>query len=325
MMEAPTQSLCPHCFRPIAALKAVEGANVYLTRTCPDHGPIEKVLIWNNRRIPLHSWMRQRLEGDPNPSGAAAPESATMDADGRGNSHCPFACGLCSRHKQHTCSAIIEVTSRCNLRCPLCFAASPSDRKPDPDLGQIESMLRCVLDSAGPCPLQFSGGEPTLRGDLPQIIRLARAMGFDHIQVNTNGIRLAQDPGCVGALKESGATDFFLQFDGVSDAVYERLRGTALLATKLKAIQACAEHQIAVILVPTLVRGVNDSQIGAIIDFAKPWIPVIKGVHFQPMTYLGRYPDAPRNEHRLLIPDILEAIEIQTGGELAVENFIPPG
>ena len=164
-----------------------------------------------------------------------------------------------------------------------------------------------------------------MRNDLPQIIALARRLGFDHIQVNTNGIRLAQDFDFTKSLKESGITNFFLQFDGLTDNVYRQLRGASLLSTKLKAIEVCAEMKIALVLVPTVVKGVNDNQIGDLIHFAQKWMPAVKGVHFQPMTYLGRYPDSPQNEKRMLIPDILLAIEEQTAREFTVENFIPSG
>ena len=185
-------------------------------------------------------------------------------------------------------------------------------------------MLQAVLDRSGAHPIQFSGGEPGMRNDLPELVGLARKMGFDHVQINTNGIRIAQDKDFSLALKDAGATDVFLQFDGISADVYQRLRGVDLLDLKLKAVERCAELEIGVILVPTLVRGVNDSQIGAIIQFAKKWIPTVKGVHFQPITYLGRFPDHPKNKDRILIPDILLAIQEQTA-DLKVENFVPPG
>ena len=189
----------------------------------------------------------------------------------------------------------------------------------------MEQRLMAVRDSAGFCPIQLSGGEPTLREDLPQIVALARKIGFDHVQINTNGIRLAQDRDYVQSLKDAGASDFFLQFDGVTNDVYSRMREADVLELKLKAIEHCAELKIGVILVPTLVKGINDRQIGAILRFAKKWIPTVRGVHFQPMTYLGRYPNSPRNRDRLLIPDILAAIESQTEGELRTDSFLPPG
>jgi uncharacterized radical SAM superfamily Fe-S cluster-containing enzyme len=186
-------------------------------------------------------------------------------------------------------------------------------------------MLGAIRDRAGNCPIQISGGEPSLRNDLPSIVALAQKIGFDHIQVNTNGIRLARDPDFGQALKDAGVTDFFLQFDGVGDAIHRRIRGAALASSKLQAVKRCSQLKIGVILVPTLVRDVNDHQIGDIIRFAKEWMPTVKGVHFQPMAFLGRYPGSPRNPDRILIPEILEAIEKQTGGELSAENFIPPG
>jgi hypothetical protein len=192
-------------------------------------------------------------------------------------------------------------------------------------MSQIEGMLQAIKDNRGLCPIQLSGGEPTLRDDLPQIVALARRMGFDHVQVNTNGLRLANDEDYGQRLRDAGTTDFFLQFDGLSDEIYSRIRGTALLRTKLRTVERCAELKVGIILVPTLVRNVNESQIGTIIQFAKQWIPTVKGVHFQPMTYLGRYPNSPSNDDRILIPDILMAIEEQTGGELRVENIVPPG
>jgi 7,8-dihydro-6-hydroxymethylpterin dimethyltransferase len=305
---AKTESLCPHCFRRITAFRMVENDAVYLKKSCPEHGNLEKVLIWRNYPKPYDKWLR---------SGGKPPVAPSE--------RCPYECGICTHHQQNTCSAILEVTQQCNLHCPVCFAASETDASTDPDLSLIERMLQTTFRRTGPCPIQLSGGEPTLRNDLPRIASLAREIGFDHVQVNTNGIRLAQDATYGQALKDAGVTDFYLQFDGLTDDVYRRIRGTDLVQHKLKAIERCSELKIGVILVPTLVKGVNENQIGCIIQFAKKWMPTVKGVHFQPMAYLGRYPDSPRNEDRILIPDILAAIDEQTGGELGQESFVPPG
>jgi uncharacterized radical SAM superfamily Fe-S cluster-containing enzyme len=238
---------------------------------------------------------------------------------------CPFNCGLCPDHRQRTCTAIIEVTQQCNLHCPVCFASSAKANTENPTGDQIVRMLESLLDTGGPCPVQFSGGEPTLRDDLPDIVASAAKMGFDHLQINTNGIRLAADTDFGRALADAGASVVFLQFDGLNDAVHRHIRGAELLEIKKRTIERCAELKLGVILVPTLLKGVNDTQVGPIIHFARERIPVVKGVHFQPVTYLGRYPGEPCNDTRLLIPDILGAIEEQTMGELKVENFIPPG
>jgi 7,8-dihydro-6-hydroxymethylpterin dimethyltransferase len=311
MPESRTESLCPHCFRRIPAFRIVDEVSVYLQKSCPACGDLGKTLIWKNISRTYHEWRR--------PSGQTQ-ENKPRDSD----QNCPFDCGLCPKHKQTTCSAIIEVTSRCNLNCPVCFADSGSITSMDPTPDQISRTLQTFLDRSGPHPIQLSGGEPTIRNDLPKIVAIASKMGFDHIQINTNGLRLAQESDYALALKDAGATTVFLQFDGISDDIYRRIRGVDLLSLKIKAIERCAELKMGVILTPTIVRNVNESQIGSIIQFAKNWIPTVKGVHFQPFTYLGRFPDAPRNEDRILIPEILLAIENQTT-DLKIDNFLPSG
>jgi len=328
MTEFParTESLCPICLRRIAAQRIVENDEVYLEKSCPEHGDFERILLWRNYPKSYSEWHRSNASAPgQKPANTTLTPSGELQPAYSERKGCPYDCGICSNHKQHTCSAIVEVTHRCNIHCPVCFAESQSEADKDPDLRQIEQMLQTVRDRAGLCPIQLSGGEPTVRNDLPQIIAVARKTGFDHIQINTNGIRLAQDADYGQALKDAGATDFFLQFDGLTDDTYLHLRGAALLPFKLKAIERCAALRIGIILVPTVVRNINDTQLGDIIGFAKKWMPAVKGVHFQPFTYLGRYPSPPRNEDRILIPDILVAIENQTRGQLKAENFIPPG
>jgi uncharacterized radical SAM superfamily Fe-S cluster-containing enzyme len=308
-MQSPrsqTESLCPHCLRRIPARRINEGDSVFLEKSCPEHGDLDRVLVWRNSPTHFSQWKRQ---GGGNP--APAP------------SGCPHGCRTCPDHEQETCTAILEVTPQCNLHCPVCFASSGTLPGSVLKKDRIARMLASLLERGGPCPVQFSGGEPTLREDLPDIVALARNMGFAHIQINTNGIRLARDEAYAVALKEAGASVVFLQFDGVTDDVYFRIRGTGLWEIKRKAVERCAALKFGVILVPTLVSRVNDSQIGSILDFAREWIPTVKGVHFQPMTFIGRFPETPANDDRILIPDILRAIEDQTGGELKTENFLP--
>jgi uncharacterized radical SAM superfamily Fe-S cluster-containing enzyme len=128
----------------------------------------------------------------------------------------------------------------------------------------------------------------------------------------------------VKRLKDAGLSCVFLQFDGTSDEIYEKIRGAALLEVKKTAIARCAEQQLGVVLVPTLVPGVNTGDIGGIIEFAAAMLPAVRGVHFQPISYFGRYPKPPADHDRITIPEIISAIERQTSGKLKIKDFRPP-
>lgn len=313
MMETlgETQSLCPVCLGVIAAQRVAIDGDVYLQKSCPQHGDFS-TLIWRGAEM-YKQWGRFGVEmGSP-------ARSQTESACG-----CPYDCGLCPRHLAATCVAIMEVTGSCNLDCPLCFASAGGSQPRDPDMETIRGMYRTVLESAGAgCPLQLSGGEPTTRDDLPRIVSLGQEMGFGHIQVNTNGLRIAEDIAYLHRLKQAGASAVYLQFDGVSDDVYMHTRGRGLVDVKRRAVENCAEVKIGVILVPTLVGGVNMHQVGDIYRFARSWMPYVKGIHFQPASFFGRYPAVPRDEERVTIPDVLAALQQQSGGQISVSSFAP--
>jgi len=304
-----TESVCPECLKRIPAQRIAVGDEVYLDKACPEHGSF-RTAIWRGQ--PSHeSWSVAKLPSQPPVCAASV------------NRGCPFDCGLCPEHRQHTCCVLLEVTQRCNLTCPVCFAESGS-KDADPDITVIENWYRMLLASGGPYNIQLSGGEPTLRDDLPEIIALGRSLGYDFFQLNTNGLRLAEDPGYVQSLKNAGLSCVFLQFDGTGDTVYEKIRGAALLEVKKTAIARCAEQQLGVVLVPTLIPGVNVNEIGRIVQFAVEMMPAVRGVHFQPISYFGRYPKAPVDDDRITIPEIISAIERQTGGKMQIKDFRPP-
>ena len=308
-----TESVCPVCLARLPARRVIQGEDVYLCKTCPEHGDF-KTILW--RGPPAYTgWARPKIPAYP-----ATPFTDTK----RG---CPFDCGLCADHRQQTCTALLEVTQRCDLRCAYCFASAGESvlHQPDPALNQIENWYRRLLDAGGPYNLQLSGGEPTLRDDLPDIIALGRSLGFQFIQLNTNGMRLARDAGYVKRLKEAGLASVFLQFDGTSDDILKAMRGVKQLERKRAAIAHCADNNLGVVLVPTLVPGVNTSNIGAIIEFALSMFPTIRGVHFQPISYFGRYPEPPLDANRITIPEVMRAIAAQTRGLIEVENFTTSG
>jgi len=307
-----TESLCPVCLQRIPAAREIVGHEVFLVKSCPEHGDFRTV-IWR---------------GEPEFIGWKRSNSAARTGPGQTESDkgCPFDCGICPGHRKNACTAVMEVTPRCNLDCPVCFAESGTDGVGDPDLHSIDACYRTVLRASGPdVILQLSGGEPTVRGDLPAIIELGRSLGFPFIQVNTNGLRLADEPGYARTLRTAGASSVFLQFDGTDDRIYRSLRGVPLYEKKLRAIERCAKNGIGVVLVATLVPGINTHVIGSLIKLALELSPAVRGVHFQPVGYFGRYPAGPDNARRLTLPDVMHAIEEQTEGLMRVEDFCPPG
>lgn len=284
------------------------GEEIYLVKRCPEHGEYRTLLWYGSPQ--WDSWVRPTIP---------TPPQACFTQVEKG---CPFDCGLCADHYKTTCTALIEVTQRCNLNCRYCFANAGTELD-EPSLDAIEGWYKNVLAASGPVNIQLSGGEPTLRNDLPEIIAMGRALDFNFIQLNTNGLRLAEDPTFLGRLKEAGLSSVFLQFDGTEDEIYQSIRGRKLLDIKIKAIECCGKHELGVVLVPTLIPGINTHNIGGIIKFALENHPVVRGVHFQPVSYFGRIPQEPMDQDRITLPEVILAIEQQTDGLIKAANLKP--
>lgn len=307
-----TASLCPVCLTRVPAAREQQDDTVFLVKQCPEHGSFRTV-IWRGP-VPFSSWLRPKK---------AAPLKKAFTAVSRG---CPFDCGLCPTHGQHTCTALIEITQRCNLHCPVCFAdaAMTGNNSKDPSMSRIGFLYDRIMDASGLCNIQLSGGEPTVRDDLPAIIALGKSKGFSFIQLNTNGLCLAADRNYALCLKEAGLCSVFLQFDGLSRDTHIALRGRDLNTIKEQALHHCRDAGLAVVLVPTLVPGINTHEIGAIIKYATRFAPTVRGVHFQPVSYFGRFPEAPADKDRLTLPELLQLIKNQSGGAITAEHFAPP-
>ena len=302
-----TESLCPVCLAaaPAELVAVGEGDTAVLRGRCDQHGAWETI-VWSGPPS-FSEWCGTR----------AAEAGVSSDAG-----PCPGSCGLCARHEQRTCTALLEVTRRCNLGCPICFAESvPGRDDPDPSLEQMERMLGDLFVDQGAVNLQLSGGEPTVRDDLPDIVRIARDIGFTFVQLNTNGLRLAAETGYAEELRDAGLASVFLQFDGVTDSTYRALRGRPLVAQKMAVLERCAEAGLAVVLVPTVVPGVNDQEMGDLVRLATQWPGVVRGVHLQPISYFGRFTKGERP--RLTLPEVLRLLERQTAGVLEVGDFAP--
>jgi len=309
-----TKSLCPECTKVIDAEVYAENGKVWMEKTCPEHG-VFRELYWGD----YEQYMRA-LKFDYVGGKIENPRTETV----RG---CPFDCGLCPNHKTYTVLAIIDVTNRCNLSCPICFAhAGASGYVYEPSKDQIKSMLE-NLRANRPVPtpaLQFSGGEPTVREDLPELIRMAKELGFKHVEVNTNGIMLAKSVDYCKELIEAGADTFYLQFDGTKPKAYEEARGRNLFPLKVKALENLRKAGCkSVVLVPTLVKNVNDDQIGEIIEFAYKNRDIVRCVNFQPVSITGRIDYSRREAMRITIPDLMHLCEEQTGGKIKADDWYP--
>lgn len=308
MIIGNTTSVCPVCLKTISAQKIIkDNHHIYLDKTCPQHGSFS-TLIWEDSLESYSAWDRNSMVSEP----PVFPNPAQKG--------CPNDCGLCEEHLRKGCCMLLELTNRCNLRCPVCFASAGEQKPHDLSMEEIEKQYDFLMNHGGPFNIQLSGGEPTMRDDLSEIIRMGRSKGFTFFQLNTNGIRLAESPSYAKELKEAGLNTVFLQFDGLSDQTYQILRGRPLLDEKLFAIRNCASAGLGVVLVPVIAPDVNEHEIGRILHFALENMPAIRGVHFQPVSYFGRC-NLEEPKIRITIPRMLRAIESQTKGLMKQSDF----
>ncbi|MCB2189348.1 MAG: radical SAM protein [Deltaproteobacteria bacterium] len=306
LSSAKTWSLCPVCLGRVEAWYVEVGGEVWLEKRCARHG-VFRVVVWRGGP----GWGEWFTGG----------REVGLGGEVGG---CPFECGLCGGHGQRTCTLLVEVTGRCDLGCPVCYAGSGAGGA-EPGLGELGEWLALAGEKAGGANLQLSGGEPTCRGDLAQVVGLARRAGFGFVQLNTNGLRLGGEAGYAERLAGAGLDSVFLQFDGVSPGVHEVLRGRDLREAKQGALEAAARAGLGVVLVATVAAGLNLGEVGSILDLAVAWSPVVRGVHFQPLAHFGRYPGAGGEAARVTLPEVIRAMEEQTGGRFAAEHFRPPG
>lgn len=316
-----TQGLCPRCLRRLPAYyEEDDDGAVYLTRSCPEHGTFV-AKIWPPRKeapdIPgFESW-----RVDKTPSYPDAPETDVADG-------CPYDCGLCPVHAQHTCHGLLELTMRCNLSCPLCYASSGQGELPaDPPRETVSGELRRLLEKSGRCNVQLSGGEPTLRDDLPDIIREAKALDFPLVQVNSNGVRLGREPHYAGMLADAGLDSVYLQWDSLREDHLEILRGTVmpgLREIKEAALENCRRAGLGVVLVATVVKGVNDGDLGDLLRDAVARGPVVRGLHVQPASFFGRTPWGLLGAERFTLGHVMQALASQAPEWISGKDFHPP-
>ncbi len=294
-------TICPHCFRKVEGKILIQDGRVLLRRWCPEHGGTttllaDDALYWRKAR---EQWIKPpempRVFQTPQRWG------------------CPYDCGLCPDHEQHSCLSIVEIADKCNLRCPVCYAGSGPHRTEFQPLAHIERMLDAVVASEGePDVVQISGGEPTLHPDFFAVLDAARARPIRHLMVNTNGIRIANDPDFARRLADyRPAFEVYLQFDSLDAGPLQTLRGVDLRRVRQQALENLRAAGIDTTLVVTVQRGVNDHELGRLVDFAVQ-SECVRGITFQPVQYAGRTDGADPARDRITLTEVRRAILSQT-------------
>jgi uncharacterized radical SAM superfamily Fe-S cluster-containing enzyme len=291
-----TRTLCPSCLEPKDGLTFALDGKVYLERSCAEHGDTVALVAGSRDQY----WLRDEVAHPP------------PDADA--------CCGTGPQHR--SCIALLELTDACNLSCEACYAQSPAGRHHS--LDELLGRLDAFLDARGPLDvLQLSGGEPTIHPDFLRILDEVKERPIQHVMVNTNGLRLAQDPELAGELKKRmPRLELYLQMDGLDEASHVALRGRELLDIKRAAIDAIIENDLPTTLVCTVAAGVNEHELGELLRLGLN-IPTLRGISYQPATYAGRYNLDAATLERMTVAEVVERIETQTEGLLRADDFKP--
>ncbi len=312
---AYTTSICPYCLRLLPAIIFERDNKVYIRKVCPEHGEIEELYFGDARTY--HRFFKYEEEG------VGVVPYVKLKAP------CPFNCGLCPMHKNHTALANLVVTNRCDLSCWYCFFyAEKMGYVYEPSLEEIRKMIRQYKKQGVSMAVQITGGEPTLREDLPEIIKMLKEEGVTHIQLNTHGITFARlwfekSPEAAveyaRVLREAGVNTVYMSFDGVTPRANPKNHWEAPYT--LEVFRKAG--MTSVVLVPTVIKTINDQELGAIVKFAAKHIDVVRGVNFQPVSLTGRMKRDERRKYRVTIPDVLKWVEEQTDGQIPMDAWFP--
>ena len=304
-------SVCTTCFRKIDGKIVFEEGRVWMLKHCAAHGS-ERVLISDDVE-----YYRQCREVYLKPPEMPLRRNTPIKYG------CPYDCGLCPDHEQHSCLSLVEITDACNLRCPICYAGSGPERQTHRSLEQVERMLDAVVANEGePDVVQISGGEPTIHPQFFEILDAAKKRPIRHLMVNTNGVRIARDREFAKRLGSyKPFFEIYLQFDSLRSTPLEVLRGADLRDIRMKALEHLNEFEISTTLVVTLQRGVNDEEIGEIVDFALTQ-PCVRGVTLQPVQVAGRLDGYDDGANRLTLSEVRRRV-LEQSDVFAAEDLIP--
>jgi len=304
-------SICSKCYRKAEGKIVFQDDKVFMTRRCPEHG-WEKILMADD--IPYYKQCREvYLKPPEQPNRYNTPIRYG----------CPYDCGLCGDHEQHSCVSILEVTDACNLECPVCYANSGPSRQQFRSLEQLEAMLDAIVrNEREPDVVQISGGEPTLHPQFFEILDAARRRPIKHLMINTNGIRVAREPEFVQRLAAyKPGIELYLQHDSLERAPLMALRGADLRDIHAKALENCNRAQLSVTLVATVKKGLNDQELGRLVEYGLTQ-PCVRGVTFQPVQVAGRTEAFNPATDRLTLTEVRRRILEQTT-TFQPEDLIP--
>ena len=304
-----TTSLCETCLALVPAKIAIKDNEVWYEKRCKTHGA-QSTLISSDAAY----W---RLCKD-----YIKPGDRPLNLQSRTEYGCPYDCGLCPDHEQHSCLALIEINEHCNLTCPVCFADSSPAREKHLPLATIERMVDALVASEGePDIVQISGGEPTLHPQFFDVLDLVRSRPVRHVMINTNGLRLAREPDFVARLAEQKrGLEIYLQFDSLSRDALMALRGADLRRVRQEALENLERHGLSTSLVVTVKRGVNDDEIGEIVRHALEW-RCVRGITFQPVQDAGRNEGFAKSQ-RITLSEIRRRI-VEDSGVFGPDDMVP--
>lgn len=310
-----TESLCPECHKILRARKFASDNQVFMEKECPEHGYFKELISPD-----LNFYMKLFTHRYGDGQGVINPLVNTAKV-------CPTNCGICNMHHSHTCMANVDLTNRCDMVCPVCYAnANAQGYITEPPFERVVEMMK-LLRERKPLPVevvQFAGGEPTCHPRFLDIVRKAKELGFKHIQMAHNGKNIS-DINFAGNAREAGLESVYLQFDGVTRDVYLKMRGEDVLDVKLQAVETCRQVGLRIVLVPTVIRGVNDNEVGAIVKFACDNADVVTGVSFQPVCFASRISGKDRLSKHYTITHLAKDIAEQTKNLMPLENWFPLG
>jgi uncharacterized radical SAM superfamily Fe-S cluster-containing enzyme len=306
-----TTSLCKHCKNAVPArIVATEAGEVWMHKTCDEHGA-EEVRLSTSA-----DWYERTRAIQPR----RVPPRVVKKEVHHG---CPFDCGPCTSHTQKIRLPVVTITSACNLDCPICYVHNKNDdafHMGADDFGKILKHLQA--DHGGELDiLNLTGGEPTVHPRFLQFLQMAKEAGVHRVTICTNGIRLAKDETLVEQLAALGAR-VALSFDSFEQEADQMLQGAKLLGIKAKCLELLEKHGVDTTLIPVMTRGVNDHEIGKILQFAFGKSNV-RHVEVHTMTFTGQSGATFPRSGRISMYEVLERIEETTGGLLRPRDFVP--